>query len=165
MKYVFGSDIGGTTVKLGFFDEKGELLEKWEIPTDKTDHGANIVGDVCKSILAKMEEKGIAASDVIGVGVGAPGAVNEDGVMTGGAVNLGWPVFNLREAMEEKLGGIKVVAGNDANVAAFGEMVKGGGKGYKNVVAVTLGTGVGGGVIIGGKLITGSTAWPNKCMP
>ncbi len=157
MKYVFGSDIGGTTVKLGLFDENGELLDKWEIPTDKTDHGANIVGDVCKSIQDKMNEKGIAAGDVIGVGVGAPGAVNEDGVMTGGAVNLGWPVFNLREAMEEKLGGIKVVAGNDANVAAFGEMVKGGGKGYKNVVAVTLGTGVGGGVIIGGKLITGAT--------
>ena len=157
MKYVFGADIGGTTVKLGFFDEKGELLDKWEIPTDKTDHGANILGDVCKSIQDKMAEKNITASDVIGVGVGAPGAVNEDGVMTGGAVNLGWPVFNLREAMEAKLGGIKVVAGNDANVAAFGEMVKGGGKGYKNVVAVTLGTGVGGGVIIGGKLITGST--------
>lgn len=157
MKYVFGSDIGGTTVKLGLFDENGELLDKWEIPTDKSDHGANIVGDVCGSVQAKMDEKGIAASDVIGVGVGAPGAVNEDGVMTGGAVNLGWPVFNLRESMEEKLGGIKVVAGNDANVAAFGEMVKGGGKGYKNVVAVTLGTGVGGGVIIGGKLITGST--------
>ena len=156
MKYVFGSDIGGTTVKLGLFDENGELLDKWEIPTDKTDHGANIVGDVCKSIQDKMNEKGIAAGDVIGVGVGAPGAVNEDGVMTGGAVNLGWPVFNLREAMEEKLGGIKVVAGNDANVAAFGEMVKGGGKGYKNVVAVTLGTGVGGGIIINGKIYSGS---------
>ena len=104
-----------------------------------------------------MQEKGIDKADCIGVGVGAPGAVDEDGVMTGGAVNLGWDVFNLRTAMEEKLGGIKVIAGNDANVAAYGEMMKGGGKGHKNVVAVTLGTGVGGGVIIGGKLITGST--------
>ena len=157
MKYVFGADIGGTTVKLGFFDENGELLDKWEIPTDKTDHGKNIVSDVCESILAKINDKGVAKEDVIGVGVGAPGAVDADGVMTGGAVNLGWDVFNLRTSMEEKLGGIKVIAGNDATVAAYGEMWKGGGRGYKNVVAVTLGTGVGGGVIIGGKLITGAT--------
>ncbi|MBO4608455.1 MAG: ROK family glucokinase [Lachnospiraceae bacterium] len=157
MKYVFGADIGGTTVKLGLFDDQINLIDKWEIPTDKTDKGKNIVGDVCDSILAKMQEKGIDKADCIGVGVGAPGAVDEDGVMTGGAVNLGWDVFNLRTAMEEKLGGIKVIAGNDANVAAYGEMMKGGGQGHKNVVAVTLGTGVGGGVIIGGKLITGST--------
>jgi len=157
MKYVFGVDIGGTTVKLGLFDEKGELLDKWEIPTDKTDKGKNIVGDVCDSIKSKISGCGITAGDVMGVGVGAPGAVDEDGVMTGGAVNLGWDVFNLRTTMEEKLDGIKVVAGNDANVAAYGEMLKGGGKGHKNVVAVTLGTGVGGGVIIGGRLITGAT--------
>lgn len=157
MKYVFGVDIGGTTVKLGLFDEKGELLDKWEIPTDKTDKGKNIVGDVCDSIKSKISGRGITAGDVMGVGVGAPGAVDEDGVMTGGAVNLGWDVFNLRTTMEEKLDGIKVVAGNDANVAAYGEMLKGGGKGHKNVVAVTLGTGVGGGVIIGGRLITGAT--------
>ena len=157
MKYVFGVDIGGTTVKLGLFDEKGELLDKWEIPTDKSDKGKNIVGDVCDSIRKKISDKGVTFSDVLGVGVGAPGAVDEDGVMTGGAVNLGWDVFNLRTAMEEKLDGIRVIAGNDANVAAYGEMLKGGGKGHKNVVAVTLGTGVGGGVIIGGKLITGAT--------
>jgi glucokinase len=157
MKYVFGVDIGGTTVKLGLFDGSGELLEKWEIPTDKTDKGKNIVGDVCGSIKSKISEKAITSDDVIGVGVGAPGAVDEDGVMTGGAVNLGWDVFNLRTTMEEKLDGIRVVAGNDANVAAYGEMLKGGGKGHKNVVAVTLGTGVGGGVIIGGRLITGAT--------
>lgn len=157
MKYVFGVDIGGTTVKLGLFDEKGELLDKWEILTDKTDKGKNIVGDVCDSIKSKISGRGITAGGVMGVGVGAPGAVDEDGVMTGGAVNLGWDVFNLRTTMEEKLDGIKVVAGNDANVAAYGEMLKGGGKGHKNVVAVTLGTGVGGGVIIGGRLITGAT--------
>jgi len=157
MKYVFGADIGGTTVKLGFFDENGELIEKWEIPTDKSDKGKNIVSDVCGSIKEKMESRSLSSSDIIGVGVGAPGAVNEEGVMTGGAVNLGWDVFNLKTAMEEKLDGIKVIPANDANVAAYGEMVKGGGKGHKNVVAVTLGTGVGGGVIIGGRLITGAT--------
>ncbi len=157
MKYVFGVDIGGTTVKLGFFDEESNLIDKWEIPTDKTDSGKNIIPDVCASIKNKMSEKNISASDVIGVGVGAPGAVNDEGVMTGGAVNLGWGVLNLRELMEKELDGIKVVAANDANVAAFGEMHAGGGKGYKNVVAVTLGTGVGGGIILGGKLLAGST--------
>lgn len=155
MKYVFGVDIGGTTVKLGFFDESGKLLEKWEIPTDKTDGGKNIVPDVCASIKGRMSEKNITASDVLGVGVGAPGAVDDNGVMTGGAVNLGWGVLNLRELMEKELDGVKVVAANDANVAAFGEMTSGGGKGYKNVVAVTLGTGVGGGIILGGKLLAG----------
>ena len=157
MKYVFGVDIGGTTVKMGLFTDTMELVEKWEIPTDKTDGGKNIIPDVCGSIKRKMEEKNISSSDVTGVGVGAPGAVDDKGMMPGGAVNLGWGVLNLKELMEKELPGIKIVAANDANVAAFGEMYAGGGKGYKNVVAVTLGTGVGGGIILGGKLLAGST--------
>ncbi len=157
MQYVFGVDIGGTTVKLGLFDGQGELLEKWEIPTVKEDHGSRILPDVAASIKAKMAERSIAAGDVAGIGVGAPGAVNDEGVMTGGAVNLGWPVFNLRDTLSELTGGIKVCAGNDANVAALGEMWKGGGRGYKSLVAVTLGTGVGGGVIVDGDIFTGSS--------
>ena len=156
MKYAIGVDIGGTTVKLGLFDENAQVLDKWEIPTRKENQGENIVPDVAKSLLAKLEEKKIDKADVMGIGVGAPGAVNEDGVMTGGAVNLGWPVFNLRTAMED-LTGIPVKAANDANVAAFGELWQGGGKGYNDMVAVTLGTGVGGGIIINGKILTGST--------
>ena len=157
MKYVFGVDIGGTTVKMGLFTDTMELVEKWEIPTDKTDGGKNIIPDVCGSIKSKMEEKNISSSDVTGVGVGAPGAVDDKGMMPGGAVNLGWGPLNLKELMENELPGIKIVAANDANVAAFGEMYAGGGKGYENVVAVTLGTGVGGGIILGGKLLAGST--------
>lgn len=157
MKYAVGVDIGGTTVKLGLFDENANVLDKWEIPTVKVNNGSQIVPDVAKSILAKLEEKNISKDDVKGIGVGAPGAVNEQGVMTGGAVNLGWPVFNLSESLKEATGGIFVKAANDANVAAFGEMWQGGGKGYTDMVAVTLGTGVGGGIIVNGKLLNGAT--------
>ena len=155
-QYVFGVDIGGTTVKLGLFNKAAELLEKWEIPTVKVNGGEQILPDVAKSILKKMEEKGIAKSDIIGIGVGAPGAVDEEGTMVGGAVNLGWGVLNIPQILREYLD-VPVKAANDANVAALGEMWQGGGKGHRNMVAVTLGTGVGGGIIVEGKILTGAT--------
>ena len=155
-QYVFGVDIGGTTVKLGLFNKAAELLDKWEIPTVKVNGGEQILPDVAKSILKKMEEKGIAKSDIIGIGVGAPGAVDEEGTMVGGAVNLGWGVLNIPQILKEYLD-VPVKAANDANVAALGEMWQGGGKGHRNIVAVTLGTGVGGGIIVEGKILTGAT--------
>ena len=155
-QYVFGVDIGGTTVKLGLFNKDAELLDKWEIPTVKVNGGEQILPDVAKSILKKMEEKGIAKSDIIGIGVGAPGAVDEEGTMVGGAVNLGWGVLNIPQILKEYLD-VPVKAANDANVAALGEMWQGGGKGHRNMVAVTLGTGVGGGIIVEGKILTGAT--------
>ena len=155
-QYVFGVDIGGTTVKLGLFNKAAELLDKWEIPTVKGNGGEQILPDVAKSILKKMEEKGIAKSDIIGIGVGAPGAVDEEGTMVGGAVNLGWGVLNIPQILKEYLD-VPVKAANDANVAALGEMWQGGGKGHRNMVAVTLGTGVGGGIIVEGKILTGAT--------
>ncbi|MCQ2522073.1 MAG: ROK family glucokinase [Lachnospiraceae bacterium] len=155
-KVVFGVDLGGTTVKMGYFTPEGEVVEKWEIVTRKEDAGKHILPDICKSIQEKMAEKSIAKEDVIGVGIGVPGPVDGDGVIYK-AANLGWGVFSIKNQMEELLGGIKVEAGNDANVAALGEMWRGGGKGHKNMVAVTLGTGVGGGIIIDGKILTGST--------
>ena len=155
-QYVFGVDIGGTTVKLGLFNKAAELLDKWEIPTVKENGGEQILPDVAKSILKKMEEKGIAKSDIIGIGVGAPGAVDEEGTMVGGAVNLGWGVLNIPQILKEYLD-VPVKAANDANVAALGEMWQGGGKGHRNMVAVTLGTGVGGGIIVEGKILTGAT--------
>ena len=155
-QYVFGVDIGGTTVKLGLFNKAAELLDKWEIPTVKVNGGEQILPDVAKSILKKMEEKGIAKSDIIGIGVGAPGAVDEEGTMVGGAVNLGWGVLNIPQILREYLD-VPVKAVNDANVAALGEMWQGGGKGHRNMVAVTLGTGVGGGIIVEGKILTGAT--------
>ena len=157
MKYAIGVDIGGTTVKIGIFEENSKLLDKWEIPTVTANGGKQIVPDVAKSVLAKLAEMGIEKSDVIGLGGGAPGAVDENGYMGGGAVNLGWEPFNLKEAFEAELQGIKVKGANDANAAAFGEMWQGGGRGYSDVVAVTLGTGVGGGIIVNGKLLAGAT--------
>lgn len=154
-KYAFGVDIGGTTVKLGLFDKNGSLLDKWEIPTVKDNGGEAILPDIARSICGKMQEKSILPEEVVGVGVGAPGAVDDEGVMVNGAVNLGWGVFNLSKTLSEALN-IPVKSANDANVAAYGEMWQGGGKGYQNLVAVTLGTGVGGGIIVNGRILNGS---------
>lgn len=153
-QYVFGADIGGTTVKLGLFDVKGILLEKWEIPTRTEENGSYILPDVADSIKAKMNEKRMEAEDVAGVGVGAPGPIDSAGVVHK-AVNLGWDTFSIKVTLEEILH-VPVMAGNDANVAALGEMWKGGGQGSKDLIVVTLGTGVGGGIIIDGKMLTGA---------
>jgi len=155
-RYVFGVDIGGTTVKLGLFGEEGCILDKWEIPTVKEKEGASILPDAAKSILAKMESKGIREAEVAGIGVGAPGAVDDGGNLVGGAVNLGWKPFNIPEAFQAYIN-VPVKAVNDANAAAFGEMWQGAGKGCRNLVAVTLGTGVGGGIVSNGSILTGVT--------
>ena len=150
-RYCFGVDLGGTTVKIGLFDTEGTVLEKWEIPTRTEDNGSKILPDIAEAVLHKTEEKKIAKEDVIGVGIGVPGPVDDDGVVHK-AVNLGWGVMNINEI----LGGLlqmPVKAGNDANVAALGEMWCGGGKGCRNMVLATLGTGVGGGIIINGKMV------------
>lgn len=155
-KYVFGVDIGGTTVKMGLFDVEGNVSDKWEIPTRTENGGVHILPDIAAAIQAKMSEKGIGKADVAGVGVGAPGPVDGDGIIHK-AVNLGWGEMDLKKELTALLDGIHVEGGNDANVAALGEMWKGGGQGHKNLVAVTLGTGVGGGIIINGRIMTGAT--------
>ncbi len=155
MKYCFGIDVGGTTVKLGLFDTEGTVLDKWEIKTRSENGGVNVLPDIAAAVKGKMEEKGIETADVVGAGIGVPGPVTNDGYINK-AVNLGWNErFNVEEKLSSLLG-LPVKAGNDANVAALGEMWKGGGAGAENVVFVTLGTGVGGGIIIGGKIVTGS---------
>ncbi len=151
-KYVFGVDIGGTTVKLGLFDTDGNVLDKWEIPTRTENDGSQILPDIAASIQEKMKQ--IDNDAVIGVGVGAPGPVDAEGVVHR-AVNLGWGTFSIKDTLEDLLN-MPVMAGNDANVAALGEMWMGGGRGYKDLVVVTLGTGVGGGIIINGKMLTGA---------
>ena len=156
-KYAFGVDVGGTTVKLGLFNDEGQVLDKWEIPTVKDNGGEKVLPDIAASIKNKMQEKNITAADLVGVGIGAPGAVNAEGFMVNGAVNIGWGSFDLAETLKKELDlPVTVKAGNDANVAALGEMWQGGGKGYSNLVAVTLGTGVGGGIIIDGRILTGT---------
>lgn len=154
-QYVFGVDIGGTTVKLGFFNVEGELLDKWEIPTRTEEEGSHILPDIAASIQKKIEEKQITPEIIAGVGVGAPGPVDSEGVIHK-AVNLGWETFSIKKTLEEIVH-MPVMAGNDANVAALGEMWRGGGQGSNDLIVVTLGTGVGGGIIVGGKVLTGAT--------
>ena len=153
-KTCIGIDIGGTSVKLGLFTESGELLYKWEVPTRTEDGGKFILPDVAASIKAVLEERGIDRNDIAGAGMGVPGPVMPDGYVEV-CVNLGWRDLNPQKELSRLLDGLFVVSGNDANVAALGEMWQGGGKGFTDIVMVTLGTGVGGGVIIGEKIIAG----------
>lgn len=153
-KKCIGIDIGGTTVKLGLFTVAGELLEKWEVPTRKEEGGKNILPDVAASIRKVLEEKEIDLKDVAGAGMGVPGPVLPDGYVEI-CVNLGWKDMNPQKELSRLLDGMPVKSGNDANVAALGEMWQGGGKGYTDILMVTLGTGVGGGVIINEKIIAG----------
>jgi len=150
----FGIDIGGTAVKVGLFDTQGKLLNKWDFVTRKTGNGKDILKDASEFILTKMEELNLNKEDVLGVGVGIPGPVKDNGDVLELA-NLGMGYFNIEDEMKE-MTGLKVKAANDANVAALGELWMGGGKGYHNMVLATLGTGVGGGIIINGMVLAGS---------
>ncbi len=148
-----GIDIGGTTVKIGIFTTEGEILKKWEIPTRREEGGKNILGDIAESVKETAKEMNIALSDFVGAGMGLPGPVEPDGHIPF-CVNLGWKEGNPQEELSRLLDGMPVKSGNDANVAALGEMWRGGGIGFKNLVMVTLGTGVGGGIILNEKI------WP-----
>ena len=154
MKKLFGVDIGGTTVKMGLFTETGDKLSSWEIPTRTEDSGKNILPDIAASIRGKMKEENLPEEQVAGIGIGAPGPFTDDGVVQV-AVNLGWGEFNVREVMEKEAG-LPVRCGNDANVAALGECWKGAGEGASEMLMVTLGTGVGGGIIHGGRIFNGN---------
>lgn len=151
--YCFGIDVGGTTVKCGLFKTDGTLVEKWEIPTRTENSGSEIVPDVAKTIEEKLAEKNISKEEVDGIGIGVPGPVNAEGDVIA-AVNLFWRYKKLSKELNE-LTGLNVKVGNDANVAALGEAWKGAAAGAKNVILVTLGTGVGGGIIVDGKIVAG----------
>ncbi len=148
-----GVDIGGTTVKLGIFETTGELICKWEVPTRRDEGGRYILPDVADSVLTQLKENGISKEDVVGAGMGVPGPVMPDGYVKV-CVNLGWKDLYPARELEDLLG-FPVKIGNDANVASLGEMWQGGGKGVENMVMVTLGTGVGSGVIMNGQIVTG----------
>ncbi len=154
MQYGFGLDLGGTTCKVGFFNVDGKLLDKWEVPTDRSCGGKNILPNLAKEVLGHIEKKGINKSDVVGIGIGVPGPVDKNGVVNK-CVNLDWDVTPVSTILSE-LTGLDVKVGNDGNVAALGENWMGAGKGYDSIVMVTLGTGIGGGVVIDGNIITGA---------
>lgn len=153
MKYAYCVDLGGTAVKLGFFRDDGQLLDKWQIGTDRSGGGQNIPSDIAGSVLAHMGGRGLAREECLGIGIGVPGQVWPDGTVN--AENLGWERFPLVSRLESAAG-LRVAAENDANAAAVGEYWQGGGKGYRSLVLVTLGTGVGGGIILDGKCLQGA---------
>ena len=138
---------------MGFFETNGNLVDKWEIKTNTANGGAEILSDIAKSIDNKLAQEAISKDEVQGVGVGVPGPVRSDGVVNR-CVNLGWGILSVAEELGA-LTGLTVKVGNDANVAALGELWQGGAKGCKDAVMVTLGTGVGGGIIIDGKIVAG----------
>ena len=154
MKYGFGVDLGGTTVKIAYFAETGAMLDKWEIPTVTEDGGEKILPDIAASIGKYREDNSIDDDSLLGIGIGVPGPVNGRGVVNK-CVNLGWGVFNIQDVLSG-LTCLPVKAGNDANVAALGECWKGGGQGHSSMVLATLGTGIGGGIVIDGKILFGA---------
>lgn len=154
MEYGFGVDLGGTTVKIACFTREGNMLNKWEIPTRTEENGKHILPDIGESVKNYIEQNGLPKQDILGVGIGVPGAVLSTGEVNR-CINLGWGRFNICQELS-RLTGLPVAAGNDASVAALGECWKGGGQGYENLVLVTLGTGVGGGVVIDGKILHGN---------
>ena len=150
---MFGIDVGGTTIKCGLFSITGELLDKWEVKTDTTQKGVNILSDIAVAVRSKCDEKSISLQEVMGLGLGVPGPVNQDGFVKV-AVNLGWENKNVKTELESLLG-IRVEAANDANVAALGELWLGAASGATDAIMLTLGTGVGGGVIVNGRVVAG----------
>ena len=155
-EYAFGIDLGGTTAKIGLFTTSGALLEKWEVATDTSNAGEHVLENLAAAILGKMNEQGIQPEQVEGVGIGVPGPVLDSSIVPIVCANLGgWGERNVSAQLSGLLNGLKVLVGNDANVAALGEIWMGAAKGAKNAVMVTLGTGVGGGVVVNGKVIDG----------
>lgn len=154
MRYCFGVDVGGTSVKIGLFTVEGNILDKWEIKTRKENGGEAILPDIAASLAEKIKEKHIAPAEIKGIGIGIPAPVTGDGIVKNTA-NLGWGYKEVNRELRE-LTGLEVQAGNDANLAALGEMWLGAGRGQKNMIMITLGTGVGGGAILGGRALVGA---------
>lgn len=156
-EYAFGIDLGGTTAKIGLFTTAGDLLEKWEVPTDTSDQGARILPNLAAAVQDKMAQRSLRPDQIEGVGLGVPGPVQDSSVVAIVCANLGgWGDCDAGAQLSQLLGGLRVQVGNDANVAALGEIWMGAAKGCRSAVMVTLGTGVGGGVVADGKLIEGA---------
>lgn len=149
--YIYGVDIGGTTIKVGLFSSCGRLMDRWELTTRTAEHGGAILPD-----LARWIRNGpVPTGQLEGVGVGVPGPVLADGTVNG-CVNLGWGVVPVAEHLSRLLEGVPVRVVNDANAAALGEVWQGAGQGRKTLILATLGTGVGGGIVVNGTVLTGA---------
>lgn len=153
-RWYVGVDIGGTTIKMAFVTSQGEIVEKWEIPTNKIEDGKYITSDIAQAIQTKCKELGVSQDTLVSIGLGAPGFINMENGFIYQAVNIGWRDFPLKEQLEAETG-LTVTVDNDANIAALGEMWTGAGEGAENLLCVTLGTGVGGGIIANGQILHG----------
>ncbi|HEL2509191.1 TPA: ROK family glucokinase [Streptococcus suis] len=154
-KKIIGIDLGGTSVKLAILSTEGEIQEKWSIKTNILDDGSHIVPDIIDSIKQRFETHGLTKDDFLGIGMGSPGVVDSEAGTVIGAYNLNWKTLQLVKDQFESALGLPFFIDNDANVAALGEQWVGAGNNNPNVVFMTLGTGVGGGVIAAGNLIRG----------
>jgi glucokinase len=154
-KWLVGVDLGGTTIKIAFITMDGHIVEKWEIPTNLSEDGKNIVKDIGTSIQSKLEELSEPKEKLTAIGMGAPGFIDMKTGFIYHAVNIGWRDYPLKEELEKETG-LSVIIDNDANIAAIGEMWRGAGDGEGNLLMVTLGTGVGGGIIVNGHIIHGT---------
>lgn len=153
-KYIIGIDIGGTTIKLGIISSNGELFHKWSIPTNTENQGSFIINDIWESIVIKIKSENIIKEDINGIGVGIPGYIDTDSGIVYEAINIGWKNINIKQELK-KISGLPVHIENDANIAVLGENWQGAGNQAKHVIAVTLGTGVGGGIITNGEILNG----------
>ena len=151
---ILGIDIGGTFIKIGLINESGKILHKWEIPTNTKDQGVHIVPDIWQSTKVQLKQSNISEANLIGIGIGVPGFVHPETNIVENAVNIGWQQFDLIDTFKQ-LTNLPVYVANDANIAALGENWQGAGEQAKNLLAVTLGTGVGGGIIVNGSLLVG----------
>src|SRR5699024_1751428 len=147
-------DIGGTSIKIGWLSKYGDILSKWEISTDTNNNGATILTDIWQSISEKIQQLNINVHEIMGIGVGVPGFIDSENGIVDEAVNIGWKNINVKERLHA-LSGLPICIANDANTAVLGENWLGAGKQAKNVLAITLGTGVGGGIIVNGELLNG----------
>ncbi|WP_407371602.1 ROK family glucokinase [Carnobacterium sp.] len=154
-KKIIGIDLGGTTVKFAILTSEGDIQQKWSLVTDSTENGSRIVPAIVESINEQLEKYQLTPSDFIGIGMGSPGTVDRKAGTVIGAYNLNWKTSQPVKKLIEEGTGISFAIDNDANVAALGERWKGAGANEEDVVFITLGTGVGGGIIAGGRLIHG----------
>ena len=155
-KYYIGIDLGGTFIKGGIVNEKGEILISDKTPTEVEKGDKGVAANIAKLALDLLGRQGLEISQVEGLGIGSPGMIDSAEGNVVYANNLGWENFRICDELSRLLGGIKVKIGNDANVAALGEVKFGAARNYNSAVMITLGTGVGGGIVIDGKLVEGN---------
>lgn len=155
MNQIFGVDIGGTQIKIGAFSEDGSLLKKWAVETDLSESGSHIIPQVADEVRRYLTENGLTESAVKGIGMGIPGPVDKNGYVRT-CVNLNWNAFNPVDELAKDFPDVHVCAGNDANVAALGEYWQGAGRNYESAMLITIGTGIGGGIVLDGKILLGA---------